>query len=424
MVTIDTIRAREILDSRGNPTVEVEVILEDGAFGRAAVPSGASTGTYEALELRDSDERYLGRGVRQAIENIREHIAPALEGVDVLNQREVDEILIALDGTENKSRLGANAILGVSLAVARAAADHLGMPLYRYIGGVDAHVLPVPLMNIINGGKHAEGAADFQEFMIVPTGAPSFVEALRIGAEIYHHLKKVLSERGLSTTVGDEGGFAPAVPSAERVFELLSEAVERARYRLGEEVYFALDAAASELYRDGSYVLHAEDRVLDSAGLIQLYERLVERFPLLSIEDGLAEDDWEGWVALTQSLGSKIQLVGDDLFVTSITRLERGIQQGCGNSILIKLNQIGTLTETLDTIRYAHRNGYSTIISHRSGETEDTTIADLAVAVNAGQIKTGAPCRGERVAKYNQLLRIEEELGSSAVYAGGSAFGL
>jgi enolase len=424
MVTIDTIRAREILDSRGNPTVEVEVILEDGAFGRAAVPSGASTGTYEALELRDSDERYLGRGVRQAIENIREHIAPALEGVDVLNQREVDEILIALDGTENKSRLGANAILGVSLAVARAAADHLGMPLYRYIGGVDAHVLPVPLMNIINGGKHAEGAADFQEFMIVPTGAPSFAEALRIGTEIYHHLKKVLSERGLSTTVGDEGGFAPAVPSAERVFELLSEAVERARYRLGEEVYFALDAAASELYRAGYYVLHAEDRVLDSAGLIQLYERLVERFPLLSIEDGLAEDDWEGWVALTQSLGSKIQLVGDDLFVTSITRLERGIQQGCGNSILIKLNQIGTLTETLDTIRYAHRNGYSTIISHRSGETEDTTIADLAVAVNAGQIKTGAPCRGERVAKYNQLLRIEEELGSSAVYAGGSAFGL
>jgi enolase len=424
MVAIDTIRAREILDSRGNPTVEVEVILEDGAFGRAAVPSGASTGTYEALELRDNDERYLGRGVRQAIENIREHIAPALEGVDVLNQREVDEILIALDGTENKSRLGANAILGVSLAVARAAADHLGMPLYRYIGGVDAHVLPVPLMNIINGGKHAEGAADFQEFMIVPVGAPSFAEALRMGAEIYHHLKKALSERGLSTTVGDEGGFAPAVPSAERVFELLSEAVERARYRLGEEVYFALDAAASELYRDGSYVLRAEDRVLDSAGLIQLYERLVERFPLLSIEDGLAEDDWEGWVALTQSLGSKIQLVGDDLFVTSISRLERGIQQGCGNSILIKLNQIGTLTETLDTIRYAHRNGYSTIISHRSGETEDTTIADLAVAVNAGQIKTGAPCRGERVAKYNQLLRIEEELGSSAVYAGGSAFGL
>ena len=424
MVTIDTIRAREILDSRGNPTVEVEVILEDGAFGRAAVPSGASTGTYEALELRDNDERYLGRGVRQAIENIREHIAPALEGVDALNQREVDEILITLDGTENKSRLGANAILGVSLAVARAAADHLGMPLYRYIGGVDAHVLPVPLMNIINGGKHAEGAADFQEFMIVPVGAPTFAEALRMGAEIYHHLKKVLSERGLSTTVGDEGGFAPAVPSAERVFELLSEAVERARYRLGEEVYFALDAAASELYRGGYYVLHAEDRVLDSAGLIQLYERLVERFPLLSIEDGLAEDDWEGWIALTQSLGSKIQLVGDDLFVTSITRLERGIQQGCGNSILIKLNQIGSLTETLDTIRYAHRNGYATIISHRSGETEDTTIADLAVAVNAGQIKAGAPCRGERIAKYNQLLRIEEELGIAAVYAGSSAFGL
>jgi len=424
MVAIETIRAREILDSRGNPTLEVEVILEDGAFGRAAVPSGASTGTHEALELRDNDERYLGKGVRQAIENIQEHILPALEGVDAMNQREVDETLIALDGTENKSRLGANTILGVSLAVAHAAADHLGVPLYRYIGGVDAHVLPVPLMNIVNGGKHAEGAADFQEFMIVPAGAPSFAEALRMGAEIYHHLKKVLSERGLSTTVGDEGGFAPAVPSAERVFELLSEAVERAHYRLGEEVYFALDAAASELYRDGSYVLHAEDRVLDSAGLIQLYERLVERFPIISIEDGLAEDDWEGWAALTQALGGKIQLVGDDLFVTNITRLEQGIQRGCANSILIKPNQIGTLTETLDTIRYAHRNGYATIISHRSGETEDTTIADLAVAVNAGQIKTGAPCRSERVAKYNQLLRIEEELGSSAVYAGSSAFGL
>ncbi len=424
MVAIETIRAREILDSRGNPTLEVEVILEDGAFGRAAVPSGASTGTHEALELRDNDERYLGKGVRQAIENIQEHILPALEGVDAMNQREVDETLIALDGTENKSRLGANTILGVSLAVAHAAADHLGVPLYRYIGGVDAHVLPVPLMNIVNGGKHAEGAADFQEFMIVPAGAPSFAEALRMGAEIYHHLKKVLSEHGLSTTVGDEGGFAPAVPSAERVFELLSEAVERAHYRLGEEVYFALDAAASELYRAGYYVLRAEDRVLDSAGLIQLYERLVERFPIISIEDGLAEDDWEGWVALTQALGGKIQLVGDDLFVTNITRLEQGIQRGCANSILIKPNQIGTLTETLDTIRYAHRNGYATIISHRSGETEDTTIADLAVAVNAGQIKTGAPCRGERVAKYNQLLRIEEELGSSAVYAGSSAFGL
>jgi enolase len=424
MVAIETIRAREILDSRGNPTLEVDVILEDGAFGRAAVPSGASTGTHEALELRDNEARYLGKGVRQAIENIQEYIVPALEDVDALNQREVDQQLIALDGTENKSRLGANAILGVSLAVAHAAADHLGVPLYRYLGGVDAHVLPVPLMNIVNGGKHAEGAADFQEFMIVPAGAPSFAEALRMGAEIYHHLKKVLSEHGLSTTVGDEGGFAPAVPSAERVFELLSEAVERARYRLGEDVYFALDAAASELYREGYYVLHAEDRVLDSAGLIQLYERLVERFPIISIEDGLAEDDWEGWVALTQSLGSKIQLVGDDLFVTNITRLEQGIQQGCANSILIKPNQIGTLTETLDTIRYAHRNGYATIISHRSGETEDTTIADLAVAVNAEQIKTGAPCRSERVAKYNQLLRIEEELGSTAVYAGRAAFGL
>lgn len=424
MVAIDTIRAREILDSRGNPTLEVEVILEDGAFGRAAVPSGASTGSYEALELRDNDARYLGRGVRQAIESIREHIAPALEGVDATNQREIDETMISLDGTENKARLGANAILGVSLAVAHAAADHFGLPLYRYIGGVDAHVLPVPLMNILNGGKHAEGGPDFQEFMIVPTGAPTFAEALRMGTEIYHQLKKVLSERGLGTTVGDEGGFAPAVPTAERAFELLSEAVQRAGYKLGEEVYFALDAAASELYRDGSYVLRAEDRVLDSAGMIRLYEQLVARFPIISIEDGLAEDDWEGWAALTQALGSKIQLVGDDLFVTNIGRLERGIQQGCANSILIKPNQIGTLTETLDTIRYALRNGYATILSHRSGETEDTTIADLAVAVNAGQIKTGAPCRGERVAKYNQLLRIEEELGSSAIYAGGSAFGL
>ena len=424
MVAIDTIRAREILDSRGNPTVEVEVILEDGAFGRAAVPSGASTGTHEAIELRDNDERYMGKGVRQAIANIREHIAPALEGVDATNQREVDEILISLDDTENKSRLGANAILGVSLAVAHAAADHFGLPLYRYIGGVDAHVLPVPLMNILNGGKLAAGGADFQECMIVPTGASTFAEALRMGAEIYHQLKKVLSEHGLGTTVGDEGGFAPAVPTAVRMFELLREAIERSPYRLGEEVYFALDAAASELYRSGSYVLRAEDRVLDSAGMIRLYEELVARFPIISIEGGLAEDDWDGWSALTQALGSKIQLVGDDLFVTNTSRLEHGIQQGCANSILIKPNQIGTLTETLDTIRYAHRNGYATIISHRSGETEDTTIADLAVAVNAGQIKTGAPCRSERVAKYNQLLRIEEELGSSAIYAGGSAFGL
>ncbi|MDW8055011.1 MAG: phosphopyruvate hydratase, partial [Anaerolineae bacterium] len=303
MVTIDTIRAREILDSRGNPTIEVEVILEDGAFGRAAVPSGASTGSYEALELRDNDARYLGKGVRQAIESIQEHIAPALEGVDATNQREVDELMISLDGTPNKSRLGANAILGVSLAVAHAAADHFGLPLYRYLGGVDAHVLPVPMMNILNGGKHAEGGADFQEFMIVPVGASTFAEALRMGTEIYHQLKKVLSEQGLSTTVGDEGGFAPAVPSAERAFELLSLAVERAGYKLGEEVYFALDAAASELHRDGSYVLRAEDRVLDSEGMIRLYEQLVARFPIISIEDGLAEDDWEGWAALTQALG-------------------------------------------------------------------------------------------------------------------------
>ncbi|MCX7687713.1 MAG: phosphopyruvate hydratase [Fimbriimonadales bacterium] len=425
MATIDYIQAREILDSRGNPTVEVEVTLDDGSFGRASVPSGASTGTYEAVELRDNDPtRYLGKGVRNAIEHIHETIAPEIEGMDALDQRAIDETLINLDGSENKSNLGANAILGVSLAVAHAAANHLGVPLYRYIGGIDAHVLPVPLMNVLNGGKHAEGGADFQEFMIVPYGAESFSDALRWGAEVYHHLRKVLHSKGLPTTVGDEGGFAPPVKSAREALELLMQAIESAGYRPGDEIGLALDVAASELYQGGYYVLKREDRVLDSSQMIQLYEDLCKQFPIVSIEDGLAEDDWDGWRTMTEAIGHSIQLVGDDLFVTNPQRLGEGIQRGCANSILIKLNQIGTLTETLDTIRYALRNGYSTIISHRSGETEDTTIADLAVAVNAGQIKTGAPCRSERVAKYNQLLRIEEDLDTAAVYAGKMAFGL
>ncbi len=425
MAIIESIRAREILDSRGNPTVEAEVILEDGTFGRASVPSGASTGAYEAHELRDEDpSRYLGKGVLNAIENIHERIALELVGMDALNQRAIDEALIDLDGTDDKSELGANAILAVSLAIAHAGANYCGLPLYRYIGGTDAHVLPVPLMNVLNGGKHALGGADFQEFMIVPYGAPSFHEALRWGVEVYHHLKKVLHERGYSTHVGDEGGFAPAVSSAREALELLMSAIEKAGYRPGDEIGLALDVAATELYRGGYYILHREDRTLDRDQMVRLLEDLCREFPIVSIEDGLAEDDWEGWLALTQAIGSKIQLVGDDLFVTNPTRLSEGIQRGCANSILIKLNQIGTLTETLDTIRYALRNGYSTVISHRSGETEDTTIADLAVAVNAGQIKTGAPARTDRTAKYNQLLRIEEELDETAVYAGKEAFGL
>lgn len=425
MATISFVQAREVLDSRGNPTVEVEVHLDDGSVGRAIVPSGASTGTYEALELRDEDEtRYLGKGVLTAIENVHERIAPEIEGMDALNQRAIDETLLQLDGTENKSRLGANALLGISLAVAHAGAESLGIPLYQYIGGLDAHVLPVPLMNVLNGGKHAEGGADFQEFMIVPYGAESFREALRWGAEVYHHLRKVLQENHLPITVGDEGGFAPPVSSARDALELLMRAIERAGYRPGDEIGLAIDVAGSELYRGGYYILQREDRTLDSGQMIELYEDLCRQFPIVSIEDGLAEDDWDGWHALTQAIGSHIQLVGDDLFVTNSKRLAEGIQRGCANSILIKLNQIGTLSETLDTIRFALRNSYSTVISHRSGETEDTTIADLAVAVNAGQIKTGAPCRSERVAKYNQLLRIEEDLDTSAVYAGRQAFGL
>ncbi len=425
MTTIDQITARMILDSRGNPTVEVDVFLEDGSFGRAAVPSGASTGAHEALELRDGDsDYYLGRGVEQAIENIHERIAPALEGMDALEQRAIDETMIALDGTENKSELGANAILGVSMAVAAAAAESCGLPLYRYLGGVNAHVLPVPLMNVLNGGKHAEGGADFQEFMIVPLGAGSFSEALRWGVEVYHHLKRVVHEEGYGTAVGDEGGFAPPVTSVKRALDLLMRAIGQAGYQAGSQIALALDVAATELYKSGYYILRAEERTLDREQMVRLYEELVREYPIVSIEDGLAEDDWDGWRMLTQAIGTRVQLVGDDLFVTNPDRLTQGIQQGCGNSILIKLNQIGTLTETLDAILLAHRNGFSTIISHRSGETEDTFIADLAVATSAGQIKTGAPARSERTAKYNRLLRIEEELDESAVYAGKMAFGL
>ncbi len=424
MSIIESIIAREILDSRGNPTVEVEVELEDGSKGRASVPSGASTGAHEALELRDNDpERYLGRGVLNAIENIHERIAPELEGMDALDQRAIDETMIQLDGTDNKSELGANAILGVSLAVAHAAAQSCGLPLYRYLGGVDAHALPVPMMNVLNGGKHAEGGADFQEFMIVPWGADSFSEALRWGTEVYHHLKRVVHEKGYTTTIGDEGGFAPQVTTAQAALDMMMEAIQRAGYELGEQIALALDVAATELYKGGYYILRAEERTLDREQMVRLYEELVSQYPIISIEDGLAEDDWEGWQMLTQALGAKVQLVGDDLFVTNPDRLWRGVSEGCANSILIKLNQIGTLTETLDTVRFALRNGFSAIISHRSGETEDTTIADLAVATNAGQIKTGAPCRTDRVAKYNQLLRIEEELDASAVYAGKGAFG-
>lgn len=425
MTTIDQITARMILDSRGNPTVEVDVFLEDGSFGRAAVPSGASTGAHEALELRDEDsEYYLGKGVERAIENIHERIAPALEGMDALEQRAIDETMIALDGTENKSELGANAILGVSMAVAAAAAESCGLPLYRYLGGVNAHVLPVPLMNVLNGGKHAEGGADFQEFMIVPLGAGSFSEALRWGVEVYHHLKRVVHEEGYGTAVGDEGGFAPPVTSVKRALDLLMRAIDQAGYQAGSQIALALDVAATELYKNGYYILRAEERTLDREQMVRLYEELVREYPIVSIEDGLAEDDWDGWRMLTQAIGTRVQLVGDDLFVTNPDRLTQGIQQGCGNSILIKLNQIGTLTETLDAILLAHRNGFSTIISHRSGETEDTFIADLAVATSAGQIKTGAPARGERTAKYNRLLRTEEELDESAVYAGKMAFGL
>ena len=414
------VHGRQVLDSRGNPTVEVEVGLESGAFGAAIVPSGASTGEHEAVELRDGGDTWLGKGVARAVAHVDGEIADALLGLDAADQREVDRTLIALDGTATKARLGANAILGASLAVAKAAALEAGVPLYRWVGGTNAHVLPVPLLNVVNGGAHAQNSLDFQEFMLVPAGAESFSEALRIGAECYHHLKKLLGERGLSTTVGDEGGFAPDFGSAYEACEAILEAAERAGHR--DRVALALDPATSELHHDGAYRLERQGGTLDTSGMIDLWADLCDRFPIVSIEDGLGESDWEGWQTLTDRLGGRVQLVGDDLFVTNVDFLRRGIDERVGNAILVKVNQIGTLTESLDAVELAHRNGYRAIISHRSGETEDATIADLAVATNAGQIKTGAPARSDRVAKYNQLLRIEEELGGQAAYPGWSAF--
>ncbi len=423
MTVIAGLKAREILDSRGNPTLEVECVLESGALGRAAVPSGASTGEHEALELRDGGSRYLGKGVETAVHNVGERIAPATLGRDPADQAGLDGLLLALDGTPNKGQLGANAILGVSLAVAKAAAEELGIPLYRHLGGVQARLLPVPLMNVLNGGAHADNNVDLQEFMIVPLGAASFREALRWGAEVFHALKSVLKKGGLSTAVGDEGGFAPNLDSNEAALKVLVEAIQKAGYEPGRQVALALDVAASELYRDGAYVLQGEKgRRLDAQGLVGYYADLCGRYPIVSIEDGLAEDDWGGWKTLTDKLGRRVQLVGDDLFVTNVERLARGIREGIGNSILIKLNQIGTLSETLDAVAMAQGAGYTAVISHRSGETEDVTIADLAVATRAGQIKTGSLCRTDRVAKYNQLLRIEEELGEAARYPGREAF--
>lgn len=422
MPEIEAVLAREILDSRGNPTVEVEVFLEGGSSGRAAVPSGASTGEHEALELRDGDpERYGGRGVLRAVANVVDVIAPALVGAEALDQREVDRLLLDLDGTDAKSRLGANAILGVSLAVAKAAADSLGLPLYRYLGGPNAHLLPLPLLNVLNGGVHADNPLEVQEFMLAPVGAASFSEALRWGAEVFHALRAELRERGLGTGVGDEGGFAPALATAEEACELLVRAIERAGLRPGEEVALALDAAASELLEDGRYRLQGAERTAE--GMTAFFAGLLDAHPVVSLEDPLAEDDWAGWRALTAELGPRCQVVGDDLFVTNPERLERGIREGVANAILVKVNQIGTLTEALDVVELAKRHGYGIVVSHRSGETEDATIADLAVAVGAGQIKAGAPSRGERTAKYNQLLRIEEELGEAARYAGGSTLG-
>jgi enolase len=419
---IELVRAREVLDSRGNPTVEVEVGLLDGSLGRAAVPSGASTGEAEAVELRDGGERYLGKGVTTAVANVNGQIASALVGADATEQRAVDALLADLDGTDNKGNLGANAILGVSLAVAKAAAASCGLPLYAYLGGPNAHLLPVPMMNVLNGGSHAESNVDFQEFMLAPVGAPSFSEALRTGTEVYHHLKKVLHGRGLSTGLGDEGGFAPDLGSNAEALDLLLEAIEAAGYTPGTDVALAMDPATSELYRDGAYHLEGEGRVLSSEEMVDLWADLVERYPIVSIEDGLDEGDWDGWRLLTERLGEKVQLVGDDLLVTNPEFVRRGIAERAANSVLVKVNQIGSLTETLEAVQLAHRAGWTAMISHRSGETEDATIADIAVAVNAGQIKTGAPARSDRVAKYNQLLRIEEELGDAARYAGGEAF--
>ena len=420
---IRAIVAREILDSRGNPTVEVDVRLEGGALGRAIVPSGASTGAYEALELRDGDKkRYLGKGTLKAVANVNTKIAAALVGMDATDQLSIDAAMIALDGSDSKKNLGANAILGVSLATARAAAAAYGQPLYRYIGGAHAHVLPVPMMNIMNGGKHAINSTDFQEFMIMPVGASSFREGLRWGAEIYHNLNKVLHDRGLSTTVGDEGGFAPSLPNNEAALQVIMEAIERAGYNAGTDVMLAMDPACTELYHDGKYVLEREGRSLTSAEMVEYWANIASKYPLISLEDGLHEDDWAGWALLRQRIGDRVQLVGDDLLVTNVTRLERAINEQSANSILVKVNQIGSLSESLSAVQMAQRAGWTAVISHRSGESEDTTIADLAVATNAGQIKTGAPARTDRIAKYNQLLRIEEELGTAARYLGMSAF--
>ena len=422
MTTIVDVVARQILDSRGNPTVEVEVELESGAVGRAAVPSGASTGEYEAVELRDGVGEYGGKGVRKAVENVNDVIAEEIVGYDATDQRVVDQALIALDGTPNKEKLGANAILGVSMAVAAAGASALQLPLYQYIGGCNAHVLPVPQMNILNGGKHADNNVDLQEFMIMPVGAESFAEALRIGAEVYHNLKDVLKKRGLATAVGDEGGFAPSLGSNEEAIQAIVEAINVAGYEPGVDVMIALDPAATSFFRDGAYVLASEGRTLSSVELIDYYANLVDKYPIISLEDGMAEGDWEGFRLLNERLGGRIQIMGDDIFVTNTERIARGIKEKTANSTLIKLNQIGTVSETLDAIEMAKRAGWTAVVSHRSGETEDTTIADLAVAVNTGQIKTGAPTRTERVAKYNQLLRIEEMLGEAAEYAGLRAF--
>ena len=421
MSEIVEIVGREVLDSRGNPTVEVEVVLDSGATGRAIVPSGASTGEYEAVELRDGGSRYLGKGVLRAVENVNKLISQVVIGMDATNQRALDNALIELDGTENKSRLGANAMLGVSLAVAHAAASELELPLYRAIGGPHAHVLPVPMMNVINGGAHADNNVDLQEFMIMPVGAPSFREAVRWGVETYHTLKKVLADRGLSTAVGDEGGFAPNLSSNEAAVVILVEAIEKAGYTPGTDIAIALDPAMSELYRDGAYHLTGEGKILSAPQMVEWWASLVDRYPIVSIEDGMAENDWAGWAQLTAALGSRIQLVGDDLFVTNTRRLQMGIDQSVANSVLIKVNQIGTLSETLDTVELATRHSYTSVMSHRSGETEDSTIADLAVATNCGQIKTGAPARSDRVAKYNQLLRIEEMLGDTARFRGHNA---
>jgi enolase len=423
MTMITDVYARQVLDSRGNPTVEVEVLLESGHKGRAIVPSGASTGAHEAVELRDNDKQvFMGKGVTQAVKNVNETLSPELIGFDATDQIGIDQMMIEKDGTPNKGELGANAILGVSMAVARAASEALGVELYEYLGGFNAKTLPVPMLNILNGGEHADNNVDFQEFMVMPVGAETFSEALQMGAEIFHHLKAVLKEKGLNTAVGDEGGFAPDLSSNEEAIQTIVAAIEKAGYKPGEDVFLALDVASTEIYKDGHYVLESENKRLTAEEMIEFYTQLVDKYPIISIEDGLAEDDWQGWKKLTEAIGHKVQLVGDDLFVTNTERLQQGIEQGVGNSILVKVNQIGTLTETFDAIEMAKRAGYTAVISHRSGETEDTTIADLAVATNAGQIKTGAPSRTDRVAKYNQLLRIEDNLSKIGQYGGREAF--